>query len=80
MEELKKEFAKMNVSIKTDLEILTELVDKYKQPDLSEDQIRTILKDLEYYLHQVRDTYPVTLTCMCTDTQLIVFVFYFLDI
>ena len=53
MEELKKEFADMNVVIKTDLEILTELVDKYKQPDLSEDQIRTILKDLEYYLHQV---------------------------
>ena len=53
MDELKKEFAEMNAVMKSDLEILQELLEKYKQPDLSEDHLRTILADLEYYLHQV---------------------------
>ena len=53
IEELKKEFSEMNAVMKTDVEILKDLLEKYKQPDLSEDQIRPILTDLEYYLHQV---------------------------
>ncbi|KAI0229250.1 Nucleotide exchange factor SIL1 [Lamellibrachia satsuma] len=53
IEELKKEFSEMNAVMKTDVEILKDLLEKYKQPDLSEDQIRPILTDLEYYLHQI---------------------------
>lgn len=53
MEELKKEFAEMNAVMKSDLEILEELLEKYKQSDLLEDDLRTILTDLEYYLHQI---------------------------
>ncbi|KAK2180925.1 hypothetical protein NP493_420g05009 [Ridgeia piscesae] len=43
----------MNAVLKSDLEILEDLLGKYKQPDLSEDHLRTILADLEYYLHQI---------------------------
>ena len=56
IDELKKEFAEMNAVLKSDLEILEDLLGKYKQPDLSEDHLRTILADLEYYLHQVCTT------------------------
>ena len=68
IDELKKEFAEMNAVFKSDLEILEELLEKYKQPDLSEDHLRTILADLEYYLHQVCITGHTTTYYMhCTD-------------
>lgn len=52
-EELKKEFHDMNADIKTDGEIITELMDKLKKQDTPRDNLLTALTDLEYYLHQV---------------------------
>lgn len=48
IEELKKEFSKMNMNIKTEAEILTELVEKYR----SGHSKVPVLLDLEFLLHQ----------------------------
>lgn len=52
-EELKKDFASINVKIQTDQEILGQLIEQLNKTDNDEDR-KTILTDLEYYLHQVR--------------------------
>lgn len=52
-EDLKKDFHDMNMDIKTDGEIITELMDKLKQEDIPRDNLLTTLTDLEYYLHQI---------------------------
>lgn len=52
-DELKKDFESMNMDIKTDAEIIEELLSQLKRPDTQRDNMLTILTDLEYYLHQV---------------------------
>lgn len=52
-DELKKDFESMNMKIQTDHEILTDLINRLKKSENEEDR-KTILTDLEYYLHQVR--------------------------
>lgn len=53
MDEIMDEFAKMNMGMKTDLEIVTGLVKRYKVKDILADERVRILTDLEYYLHQI---------------------------
>lgn len=55
-EELKKEFGSLNISVKTDMEILNELVGKAKQfpsSDYDEEEFVNTLKDIEYLVHQI---------------------------
>ena len=54
MDELKKDFAKMKMDVKTDIEIIKELVEEYKKKDILPEQKIDILTDLEFYVHQVR--------------------------
>ncbi|XP_050399018.1 nucleotide exchange factor SIL1 isoform X1 [Patella vulgata] len=51
--EIKKDFEDMNIGVKTDVEIITELLDKLQKPDINDQNLKTILTDLEYYLHQI---------------------------
>lgn len=51
-EELKKDFESLNMKIETDQEILINLIDQLNKTDNNENR-KTILIDLEYYLHQV---------------------------
>ena len=41
------------MGIKTDAEIITELLDRLKDKDTDDQQRLLVLTDLEYYLHQV---------------------------
>ncbi|CAF1186659.1 unnamed protein product [Rotaria sordida] len=50
-EELKKDFESINMKIQTDQEILINLIDQLNKTD-NNDNRKTILTDLEYYLHQ----------------------------
>lgn len=52
-DELKKEFHNMNMDIKTDGEVIEEMIDKLKDKDINRDNLLTVLTDLEYYLHQI---------------------------
>lgn len=51
-EELKKEMHGLNMDIKTDNEIMIELFDKFNKSN-SNDEKLSILKDIEFYVHQV---------------------------
>ena len=53
MDELKEDMDALNMGMKTDVEIIHELVDLYKNETTSEEQKIVILSDLEYYVHQV---------------------------
>jgi Mg2+ and Co2+ transporter CorA len=53
IEELKKELADLELNVKTDREILTQLLQKYRDPALPPDSRSNLLTDLEYYVHQV---------------------------
>lgn len=55
MEQIKKEFESLNINMKTDLELLTEALERYRKRDLDLDSRLTILTDLEFLLHQVGD-------------------------
>ncbi|XP_049810472.1 nucleotide exchange factor SIL1 isoform X1 [Schistocerca nitens] len=56
-DELKKKFEELNLNIKTDLELLNELLAKFRASELKEDEgedeLIAILTDLEYMVHQV---------------------------
>jgi hypothetical protein len=52
-EELKKDFNDINMDIKTDGEIIEDMIGKLRDKDLERDNLLTTLTDLEYYLHQV---------------------------
>ncbi|XP_071477959.1 nucleotide exchange factor SIL1-like [Diadema antillarum] len=52
IEELKKEFADLNLNVETDFEIMTNLITEYKETTSTERRA-VILQDLEYYVHQV---------------------------
>lgn len=43
----------MHMTMKTEGEIVTGLVKKLKAPGVDHDQLKVVLIDLEYYLHQV---------------------------
>ncbi len=51
-DELKKEFESLNMKMQTDQEILIDLIEQLNKTDNHENR-KTILIDLEYYLHQV---------------------------
>lgn len=51
-EKIKEEMADLNLNIKTDYEILRELIAKLNE-ELEKPEKLTILKDLEFYVHQV---------------------------
>ena len=53
MEKIREEFEEMELSMKTDVEILRELLAQYQEGDISVEQRVLVLKDLEYYVHQV---------------------------
>ena len=53
MDELKEDMDALNLGMKTDVEIIRELVDLYKNETTSEEEKVFILSDLEYYVHQV---------------------------
>ncbi|WAR22096.1 SIL1-like protein [Mya arenaria] len=52
--ELQADFKAMNMDIQTDGEILTGLVERLIHPETPHDDLIAILKDFEYYLHQIR--------------------------
>ena len=51
--ELKEDFEAMNMDIKTDGEIVTDLLERFKDDNTDTLQKLQVLADLEYYLHQV---------------------------
>ncbi|KAK9732263.1 hypothetical protein QE152_g12902 [Popillia japonica] len=55
-EELKKDFEELNVKPKSELEVLRELIEKHtdivSRKEVDEEEILTILEDLEYLVHQ----------------------------
>ena len=53
MAELKEEAKALEVDVKSDYEILSDLFTRYQQRDISSDAKLVILDNLEYYLHQV---------------------------
>ena len=57
MDELKEEMKKMDIDVKSDIQIIRSLWDKYNMPGASEEERIHILGELEYYLHQV--SYPL---------------------
>ena len=54
MEELKRDLEEMELSIKSDAEVLQGLLEKYKNPGLQGEDRVSVLTDVEYYVHQVR--------------------------
>ncbi|XP_064631470.1 nucleotide exchange factor SIL1-like isoform X2 [Lineus longissimus] len=52
-EELKQDLKTMNLNVETDNEIITKLLELYKNDSISVDLRKNILSDLEYYLHQI---------------------------
>ncbi|CAG5123208.1 unnamed protein product [Candidula unifasciata] len=53
MEELKKIMEELNLNMKTEGQIVTELESELKQKDIAHDRLKLVLVDLEYYLHQI---------------------------
>ncbi|ESP03726.1 hypothetical protein LOTGIDRAFT_237555 [Lottia gigantea] len=51
--ELKEDFKKLNIGVKTDIEIINDLLEKLNQEKLDTESHKFILSDLEYYLHQI---------------------------
>ena len=60
----------MNMDIETDAEIVTGLVKKLQDKSTPRDRLLTVLKDLEYYLHQVLSC-VVSLTIQPIDSSTI---------
>ena len=57
IEDIKQEFKELKVDMKTDLEIIQDLLKKYRDPNLVTQNRVNILTDFEYYLHQVFGRY-----------------------
>ncbi|XP_034634390.1 nucleotide exchange factor SIL1 [Trachemys scripta elegans] len=53
IEELKKEFEKLNMKIETDFEVMVKLINKFNSSTSTLDEKVAALYDLEYYVHQV---------------------------
>lgn len=43
----------MNADIKTDAEVITELVEHFRSLSKAQEDVTAVLEQLEYYLHQV---------------------------
>ena len=56
-EELKKAMKDINLAVKTEGEIVRELTNKLNESSRDRDELKTVLIDLEYYLHQVSEKY-----------------------
>ncbi|XP_070211540.1 nucleotide exchange factor SIL1-like isoform X1 [Littorina saxatilis] len=52
-EELKQDMESINAKVKTDAEVITELVELFRSTSPVEDDVIPILSQLEYYLHQI---------------------------
>ncbi|XP_074642381.1 nucleotide exchange factor SIL1-like [Tubulanus polymorphus] len=52
-DELKQDFKQMKLNVKTDNEIINELMAQYQSANINVDDKLTILEDLEYHLHQI---------------------------
>ena len=55
IDELKKNLAELDLHIQTDGEVLTSLLEKYKNPDIDTEHRVSLLTDMEFYVHQVRE-------------------------
>ena len=53
IDELKRELQDLELNVRTDREILTQLLEKYRNPDLQTKDRISLLTDMEYYVHQV---------------------------
>ncbi|KAG8506574.1 Nucleotide exchange factor SIL1 [Galemys pyrenaicus] len=53
IEELKKDFAELNVVIETDMQIMVRLINKFNSSSSSLEEKIAALFDLEYYVHQM---------------------------
>ena len=53
LDELKKDFAEMDLNMETDVEIMRRLVEKFQQEGASVEEQEAALYDLEFYAHQV---------------------------
>ena len=53
IDEIREDFKKLNMDMKTDLEVLNSIFEQYKKKDLRTEDRVSLLKDLEYYVHQV---------------------------
>lgn len=51
--EIRDEFHRLNMDMKTDLEILTGILKKLKNNKMNNEERVALLVDLEYYVHQV---------------------------
>lgn len=75
-EELKSDFESLNAAIKTDFQIITELVHQFHKVSAAEGDISDLLTQLEYHLHQIDNAMlfcdlgamPVLLRCL-NNTQ-----------
>ncbi|CAH8871535.1 unnamed protein product [Trichobilharzia szidati] len=52
-EEIKKDFHKMNVGVRTDAEIIHEICLELKDGNVTNERLEVLLEDLSYYLHQI---------------------------
>lgn len=52
-DELKKDFQKINMNVKTDSEIINDIMAEIKQDNSSDERLAVLLEDLSYYLHQI---------------------------
>lgn len=53
-EKIKEEMEELNLNIKTDYEVMKDLISRLTQSEeLEKSEKTTILKDLEFYVHQV---------------------------
>lgn len=52
-DELKKDFQKINMGIKTGQEIVSDLYDKLKLGNITSEEKESVLQELEYHLHQI---------------------------
>merc|ERR1719244_2481732 len=52
MKELKSELGDIDMNVKTDFQVMTELVDNFKKSESIENKVES-LESLEYYLHQI---------------------------
>lgn len=53
IDEIQEEFRKLKIDMKTDLEILKNMMQSYKSSDVNDRDRVVLLKELEYYVHQV---------------------------
>lgn len=53
MDEIRADFKTMHLDVKTDLEILSDIMQRYRSTELDHKDRLSLLTDLEYYVHQI---------------------------